>query len=219
MRANPERDIVYEKLARVGHALANPRRLRLLSLLGHAERTVEELAAATGQSHAATSGQLQVLRRARLVQVRHEGRHARYRINGPEAQQLATALHDLGAALVPEVREVIRGLEEEPGALSGVDARELLARVDRGEVTLLDLRPPEEFAAGHLPGARSLPFDDIGSHLDGLSEGEIVAYCRGPWCLMAREGVRRMREAGLDARRLGVNVPNWRAHGLPLEVS
>ncbi|AFZ69714.1 ArsR/SmtB family transcription factor [Deinococcus peraridilitoris] len=212
-----KRDL-YEQFAQVGKALASPARLELLDLLAQSERTVEELAREAGLSVANASQHLQVLRQARLVDVRREGTFAHYRLAGREAFQVWQSLRNFGDARVAEIRQVVRTYLSQRDTLEAVTIDELRERLD--DVVILDVRPETEFQAGHIPGARSVPVEQLEDVLPELPrEGVIVAYCRGPYCVYSDEAVNLLRQRGFDARRLDVGLPDWRAAGLPVEVN
>ena len=204
----------YGAFARVGKALAHPSRLELLDLLSQAPRTVEALAAASNRSIASTSQHLQALWRAGLVAQQKEGLYVTYRLASDDVGVLYGALRDVARTHVAEVelaaREFLDAGTDEP-----IDAHELRARVRDGKAILLDVRPAEEFAAAHLPGAISVPLDELEARLASLPKRkEVVAYCRGPYCVLAVEAVRLLRSSGRNARRLEDGVREWSARGL-----
>ena len=209
MDSRQAKDALFEATALMGKAFASPRRLELLDLLAQAPRTVDELARASGQSNANTSQHLQALYAAGMVNREREGNSVRYSLAGDEALRLWLALRDVSAARLAEVE---RAAEEYLGEeVERIDRAELVARLAEGEVVLVDVRPAEEFAAGHIDGARSIPLDELEQRLAELPEGaEIVAYCRGPFCAYAHEAVRRLRDSGRSARRLKEGWPEWR---------
>jgi rhodanese-related sulfurtransferase len=200
---------LFEAIALMGKAFASPVRLELLDLLAQAPRSVEELARASGQSTANASQHLQALHAAGLVTRAREGTRVRYTIAGDEALRLWLALRDASVAQLAEVERAARHYLGEDVDSIGRD--ELRARLVRGDVVLVDVRPAEEFAAGHIEGARSIPHDELERRLAELpSDREVVAYCRGPFCAYAHDAVRRLRGAGLQARRLEDGWPEWR---------
>jgi rhodanese-related sulfurtransferase/DNA-binding transcriptional ArsR family regulator len=212
-------DRLYEQFARMGKALSDPTRLRVLNLLCQTERGVDDLADKLGHSAANTSAHLQVLQQARLVDKRKEGRRVFYRLAGDQALRLWLALRDTGLEQIPEVREAMRAHANEPALWSDIGGEALLEKVRGGEVVLLDLRPSEEFDSGHIPTARSIPFSELKDRLDELDdERTVVAYCRGPYCVAAIKGVDQLRQRGIDARRLPGGVAEWRAEGLPVDT-
>jgi rhodanese-related sulfurtransferase len=218
--SRPFKDALYEQFARIGKAAASPKRLELLDLLGQAPRTVEALAEQTGQSVANVSAHLQVLRAARLVEAERDGLYVTYRLADDEVLVFFQALRRLGEKRLAEVEHITRTFLDGRGALERVDRAALLARVKRGDVTVLDVRPVEEYRAGHIPGAVSVPLARLKRHLAKLPKArEIVAYCRGPYCVLAVEAVAQLRARGFKATRLDEGVPEWRAKGWPVEVS
>jgi rhodanese-related sulfurtransferase/DNA-binding transcriptional ArsR family regulator len=209
------KDSVYEQFARVGKALASPRRLELLDLLGQGPRTVEELARQAGQSLPNTSHHLQVLRAARLVEAEREGLFVTYRLAAEEVGTLFAALRELAESRLAEVAQGRREFLESRGAMEPIERAELLDRVSRGEVTVLDVRPREEYAAGHIPGAVSVPLGELAGYLDRLPrDREVVAYCRGPYCVLALDAVDLLSDHGFRATRLEDGVAEWRGAGL-----
>ena len=214
------KDAIYEQLARVGKTLGSGPRLELLDLLCQGPRTVEALARQAGQSVANTSHHLQVLRRGRLVESHKHGVHVTYRLADEEVCTFFQSLRRLAESRLLEIEQVSRQFLEGRGAMEPVDREALVRRVQGGEVTVLDVRPPEEYRAGHIPGAVSVPLKEVERRLGELPrDREVVAYCRGPYCVMAVEAVEILRANGLRAVRLEDGVPDWRARGLPVEVS
>lgn len=210
-----KRDL-YEQFARVGKALASPARLELLDLLAQSERSVEDLAREADLTVANASQHLQVLRQARLVDVRRDGNLRYYRLAGPEAFRVWQSLRDFGESCVAEVGQLVRTYLQEREDLEAISLEELRARL--ADVVVLDVRPEVEFRAGHIPGARSLPVEQLHARLQDLPQDTvIVAYCRGPYCVYSDEAVQVLRDQGFDARRLAVGLPDWEAAGLPVE--
>jgi rhodanese-related sulfurtransferase/DNA-binding transcriptional ArsR family regulator len=217
MSSNPKQEI-FAQLARIGGALASPARISLLELLAQADRSVEDLATMTGLSVANTSQHLQKLRQARLVTGRRDGVFVHYRLAGDEVVRLMFALGEVGEAFLSDVGRIVDLYLAQKDALEPVPARELLERARKGLVTIVDVRPAQEFAAGHVPGAINIPIEDLGSRIGELpKQKEIVAYCRGPYCLMSFDAVSQLRRSGRKARRLENGLPEWRAAGLPVE--
>jgi rhodanese-related sulfurtransferase/DNA-binding transcriptional ArsR family regulator len=209
---------LYEQLARVGTALASAGRLQLLEFLAQGERSVDALAAMSRLSVANCSKHLQALRQAGLVTARKEGLRVYYAIAGDDVVALYSALQSVAENRVAEVERLVRTWLAHRDQLEPVTPAELMARAKKGLVTVLDVRPAEEYAAGHLPGAINLPIDRLESQWAKLPKRkEIVAYCRGPYCLMSFEAVAALRKRGLKARRLENGFPEWRAAGLPVE--
>ncbi|MGH8695925.1 MAG: ArsR/SmtB family transcription factor [Burkholderiales bacterium] len=213
---NPKRAI-FESLARVGTALSSATRLEFLELLAQGERSVDELATLTATSVANTSQHLQKLRQAGLIVGRKQGQYVYYRLAGDVVVGLLAALGSVGEAYVAEVERIVRLYLAEKDSLEPVPAKELLERARKGLVTVLDVRPPEEFAAGHLPGAINIPVHELEKRLGELPKRkEVIAYCRGPYCLMSYDAVQLLRKRGLKARRLQNGLPEWRLAGLPV---
>ena len=209
---------LYEQLARVGAALGAAGRLQLLEFLAQGERSVDALAAMTGLSVANCSKHLQALRQAGLVAARKEGLRVFYAIAGDDVVALYSALQRVAENRVAEVERLVRTWLAHRDELEPVAPRELIDRVKKGLVTVLDVRPAEEYAAGHLPGAINIPVDQLEDRLARLPKRkEVIAYCRGPYCLMSFEAVEKLRRRGLKARRLKDGFPEWRAAGLPVE--
>jgi rhodanese-related sulfurtransferase len=214
---SPKRDL-FQQLARIGTALSSGTRLEFLELLAQGERSVDQLATMTGAAVANTSQHLQKLRQAGLVLGRKEGQYVFYRLAGDEVVGLLEALGKVGEAHLAEVERIIRLYLNAKDDLEPVPAKELLDRARRGLVTVLDVRPAEEFAAGHLPDAVNIPIHELEKRLSELPKRkEVVAYCRGPYCLMSYDAVQLLRRKGLKARRLEAGLPEWRRAGLPVE--
>jgi len=209
---------VFAQLARVGKALSNGNRLELLELVAQGPRSVEELATVTRLSVANASKHLQELRHAGLVRARKKGLRVFYEVAGPDVVGLIAALGHVAETRLAEVEQLVRTYITARDDLEPIPAAELLRRVKLGLVTVLDVRPAEEYAAGHLPGAINVPVDDLARHLRKLPRArEIIAYCRGPYCLLSVDAVALLRRKGLKARRLENGFPEWKAAGLPVE--
>ena len=207
------------QLARIGKVVVHPKRIELLDLLCQAERSVEALAEATGLKLTTASAHLQVMRQSRLVETRREGTRVYYRVAGEEVCRFIHALGDLARARLAEVDQILRALSTDPVGAERVTRDELLARARAGDVVVLDVRPVEEYAAGHIPGAVSLPLEHLEARLDELDPDlEVVAYCRGPLCLLAPEAVALLRARGRRARCLEDGLPQWRQARLPVAV-
>jgi rhodanese-related sulfurtransferase/DNA-binding transcriptional ArsR family regulator len=214
------KDAIYEQLARIGKAVAAPKRLELLDLLGQGPRTVEALAAQAGISIANASQHLRILRAAHLVSSEKKGLYVEYRLADADVERFFLSLRGLAHARLAEVDHLARRHVGERGSVEAVDGEELLRRAKRGQVTVLDVRPVEEYRAGHLPGAISIPVGELAARLRELPKRkEIVAYCRGPYCVMAVEAVELLRKKGFDAHRMEQGVADWRARGWPVEVA
>lgn len=209
---------LYEQLARIGKVVAHPKRIELLQLLCQAERSVDALGVATNLKISTISAHLQVMRYARLVETRREGTRVYYRTAGEEVCRFVTALSDLGSTRLAEVENVLRAISAGSGA-DRMTRAELLERVRTESVVVLDVRPTEEYLAGHITGAVSLPLEHLEARLDQLDPYlEIVAYCRGPLCLLAPEAVAKLNDRGRRACSLEDGLPEWRQAGLPITV-
>lgn len=210
---------LFEQFARVGKALASGHRLEIVELLAQGERSVEALAELTGLSVANTSQHLQQLRRVGLVATRKEGLRVHYRLADPAVSELLGAMQRIAEKQYAEVERIVRSYLAAKDDLEPVSRAELLERAARGDVTIVDVRPPEEFAAGHLPGALNVPLAELEARRGKLPRGrEVVAYCRGPYCVLAFEAVARLRAGGHAARRLEGGFPEWKSAGLPVET-
>ncbi len=213
------KDRIYAEFARIGKAVSAPARLELLDLLGQGPRSVEALATETSLSVANTSQHLQILRAARLVTAEKQGLRVEYRLADPGVSRFLSALRGLAESRLAEVEQVTRVYLEQRGAMEAVGGEELLRRVRDGEVIVLDVRPAEEYRAGHIPGARSIPVSELRARLRELPKRrEIVAYCRGPYCVMAIEAVQLLRKKGFRAERMEQGVLEWRARGWRIET-
>jgi rhodanese-related sulfurtransferase len=209
MGSRKEKDALFEAIAVMGKAFASPRRLELVDLLAQAPRTVDELAQTSGQSNANTSQHLQALHAAGLVTRSREGTSVRYALAGDETLSLWLALREVSVARLAEVERAAR--EYLGGDVDAIDRDELVARMRSGDVVLVDVRPREEYEAGHIEGARSIPLEELEGRLAELpADREVVAYCRGPLCAFAHEAVRTLRAEGRSARRLEDGWPEWR---------
>jgi rhodanese-related sulfurtransferase/DNA-binding MarR family transcriptional regulator len=209
---------LFAQFARVGKALSNANRLEMLEYLAQGERTVESLAKVSGLSIANTSQHLQQLRQAGLVSNRKEGQHVHYQLSGEDVVHLLECLRRFAETHMAEVDRLISAYLTVKDGLEPLPANELLDRARDGLVTVIDVRPPEEFAAGHVPGALNIPLSELERHLADLpTDREVVAYCRGPYCVLAYEAVDRLRKKGFQARRLQDGFPEWKGAGLPVE--
>ena len=212
------KDALYAQFARIGQAVASPKRLELLDLLGQGEKTVEQLAEQAATPVKNTSAHLRTLRQARLVETRRDGTYVWYRLADEAVAGLLLALQALGRRRYAEVRQVAESYLERRDTLEPILPEELRRRLNAGDVTLIDVRPGDEFAAGHIAGALSMPVAELADHLHELPKRkQIVAYCRGPYCVMAVSAVELLRQRGYRARRLVESVPSWRALGYPVD--
>lgn len=219
MNGREAKDALYEQFARLGRAVSNPKRIELLDLLAQGERSVEALADGTGMGLTNTSNHLQVLRQSRLVATRKERTRVLYRLADDEVLIFAVALRSLARTRLAEVDQVVRDYFLARDSLETVSRDELVERVARGDVIVLDVRPPEEFVQGHITGAVSVPLSQLEERLRELRKDvDIVAYCRGPYCVFAPQAVELLRRHGFTARRLEDGWPEWRLAGLPVAV-
>ncbi len=210
---------LYEQFARIGKALASARRVELLDLLCQGERSVDMLSRASGMTVTNTSQHLQALRSSRLVDARKEGTKVVYRVADDEVCRFFFALRELAGNRLAEVEQFVRRYVEGVGEYEPVGCSELLERAKRRDVVVVDVRPPEEYASGHIAGAISIPLEELEQRLASLpGDAEVVAYCRGPYCLLAPRAVELLREHGYRARRLEDGFPEWRLAGLPIAV-
>lgn len=215
---------LFAQFARVGKALSNANRLELLEFLAQGERSVEQLSKVAGLTVANTSQHLQQLRHAGMVSCRKEGLKVYYRVSGDDVIDLLGALRAVAERHVTDVQHLVTTYLTVKDDLEPIPREELLERVRDGLVTVLDVRPPEEYAAGHVPGAVNIPLGELEQRLEELGNPEnenreIVAYCRGPHCVLAFDAVARLRERGMKARRLEDGYPEWRTAGLPVETT
>jgi len=218
--ANPSRRFktaIFEQFARIGKAISNPSRLELLDLLCQGPRTVEVLAKEASLGLANTSQHLKALKAARLVETEKSGLFVTYRLADDQVCQFFRSLRNLAETRLTEVREITREFLANRQGLEPVDRDALLTKVREGAVTVLDVRPAEEYRAGHIPGALSIPLKELERRLSDLPrDREVVAYCRGPYCVLAVEAVEILRSRGFSAFRLEENVQDWREEGLPV---
>lgn len=213
------KSFLYEQVARIGKALASPKRLELIELLCQGEKNVEVLAAQAEISVKLVSAHLKELRVARLVETRKEGRYVLYRLASTGVADLWVTLRAEAEERLVELQMALANIVSHGDDLEGYDRKAILKKAAAGEVVVLDVRPSDEYAAAHLPHARSLPVDELKRRLAELpKDTPVVAYCRGPFCLMARDAVELLRKKGYRAFHLTDGVAEWRAHGLPIEA-
>jgi rhodanese-related sulfurtransferase len=215
--ARRTKDLLYEQVARLGRALASPKRLELIEILSQGEKSVETLAAAANMSIKLTSAHLKALKTARLLEARREGRNIYYRVADDQVAALWVALRMAAESRLTSLQAAMRELVSHPEELAPVSGRELLAQARRGDLLVIDVRPADEYQSAHLPHARSIPLSELKARLGEIPKGKpVVAYCRGPFCLMAKEAVALLNRKGFRAARLEQGVAEWRASGLPL---
>lgn len=211
------KDPLYTQFARIGHAVAAPKRIELLDLLSQGEKTVEELAEASSTPIKNTSAHLRTLRQARLVETRRDGSYVHYRLADDDVFRFLRDLQALGRSRLAEVEQVARRYIDGRDGLEPVSLAELRRLARDGAVTIIDVRPRAEYEAGHIPGALSIPVAELGERLRELPrDREVVAYCRGPYCVYSVEAVGVLREHGFRARRAEQGLPDWRAGGEPV---
>lgn len=219
MSTNTFKHDLFSQFARVGKALSSANRLELLEFLAQGERSVDELSKVSGLTMANTSQHLQQLRLAGLVSCTKQGLKVYYRISGDDVIELFGVLRTVAERHIAEVDKLVNTYLTVKDNLEPIPARELLERARTGMVTVLDVRPHEEFEAGHVPGAINIPLNELEDHLDDLDpEHEVVAYCRGPHCVLAFDAVETLRKKGRKARRLEDGYPEWKANGFPIDA-
>lgn len=217
MKSRELKDILYEQVARVGKALASPKRLELMELLAQGEKPVEALADAVCVDIKLASAHLRALREARLVLSRRDGKRIYYRLSGSDVAELGVVLRQVAEGHLLELDLALKQMMADPDVLVKVGRKELLAQAKRGEVVVIDVRPLEEYETAHLPHARSMPLSELAQRLVELPRSaQIVAYCRGPFCVMSDEAVALLKKHGFDARKTKDGVSEWRAAGLPV---
>jgi rhodanese-related sulfurtransferase/DNA-binding MarR family transcriptional regulator len=211
------KDLLYEQVARVGKALSSPKRLEILEMLAQGEKAVETISNEVGIDNKLASAHLKALKEARLVQTRRDGKRIFYRLTGSDVAQLGITLRQVAEEHLVELRMALQQMMAEPDRMISVGRKELMAQAKRGEVIVLDVRPQNEFETAHLPHARSLPLAELTHRLAELPRDvEIVAYCRGPFCLMSDEAVKLLQSHGFRARKTFDGVTEWQAAGLPI---
>lgn len=213
------KDLLYEQVARIGKAVSSPKRLELLELLAQGEKTVETLASELSTDIKLTSAHLRALKEARLVTARREGKYIIYRLAGSDVAGLWVSLRQVAEEHLLELKMALSQMVAAPANLAGVSRETLLEQARRGDVMVIDVRPRDEYAAAHLPFARSMPVAEIEQRLAELpADAEIVAYCRGPFCLLSEEAVALLTARGYRVRKILDGVSEWQAAGLPVEL-
>lgn len=212
------KNLLYEQVARVGKALSSPKRLEILELLAQGEKTVEALAQEAAIDMKLASAHLRVLKEARIVEARRDGRFIAYRLAGADVAGLWASLHSVATEHLVELQVALQQIVSGSERLTEETRLSLLDKAEKGDVFVLDVRPEAEYRTAHLPHARSIPLSELKRRLGELPQDkEIVAYCRGPFCLMSAEAVALLRESGFQARKIGDGVAEWSAAGLPIE--
>lgn len=214
------KDLLYEQVARISKAASSPKRLELIEVLCQGEKRVEQLASDTELSVKLTSAHLKELKTARLVENRRDGKNIYYRLADPRVADLWVMLRELAEERLLELQAAMRELITQSDELSPISGAELLAQAHQGELVVIDVRPEAEYAVAHLPFARSIPLSELKQRLNEIPANKtVVAYCRGPFCLMAKDAVELLRQQGINASRLETGVAEWRLSGLPLAVN
>lgn len=217
MNKRQTKDLLYEQVARIGKAASSPKRLELLEILAQGEKTVELLAAEANIDIKLASAHLKVLKEAHLVETRREGRFIAYRLSGEDVSTLWVNLRTVAEDHLVELKVAMDGIFSAPEKLDAETRRSLMSKARRGDVVVIDVRPAVEYDNGHLPFARSMPLDEIRRRIKELpADKDIVAYCRGPFCMMSAEAVALLKKHGLRAAKIADGVPEWQAAGLPL---
>lgn len=217
MSTTPPKRAVFEQFAQTAKTLGHASRIEIIELLAQGERSVEAVAERTGMTVATTSQHLQTLKRAGLVSARRDGKFILYSVSGDEVIALISALRVVTEQHAAEMDRIVRGYFNKRDEMEPVSREQLLERTRAGLVTVLDVRPADEYAAGHIPGAANIPLAELEQHLGDLpKDREIIAYCRGPYCVYAFEAVAALRQAGFEARRLEDGLPQWRLAGLQI---
>ncbi|MDE2418826.1 MAG: metalloregulator ArsR/SmtB family transcription factor [Burkholderiales bacterium] len=211
------KDLLYEQVARVGKAVSSPKRLEILEMLAQGEKAVETITADVGIDNKLASAHLKALKEARLVQTRRDGKRIYYSLSGSDVAQLGVTLRAVAEEHLLELRMALQGMVAEPDRMVRMGRKELMLQARRGEIVVIDVRPQNEYDAAHLPYARSLPLDELARRMAELPRDvEIVAYCRGPFCLMSDEAVKLLQANGYHARKTSDGISEWQAAGLPL---
>lgn len=213
------KDLLYEEVARIGKAVSSPKRLELLEILAQGEKTVEALAAEANIDVKLASAHLKVLKSARLVDTERDGRFIAYRLSGDDVSALWVNLRTVAEEHLVELKVAMDGIFSAPEKLDTETRKSLMKKARQGDVVVIDVRPSAEFNNGHLPFARSMPLDEIRQRIKELpADKDIVAYCRGPFCMMSAEAVALLKQHGLRAYKIADGIPEWQAAGLPLAV-
>lgn len=219
MKKRTVKDLLYEQVARIGKAMSSPKRLELLEVLAQGEKSVEALAGDLSIEIKLTSAHLRVLKESRLVATRKDGKFVFYRLAGPDVANLWVSMRESAEEHLVELRVALDGIANAPDKLESVSRKQLIEQARKGDIVMIDVRPQAEYEAGHLPFARSMPLDEIGKRIAELpKDKEIVAYCRGPFCLFAEEAAKLIASKGRKVSKLLDGVAEWRSAGMPLET-
>lgn len=214
------KDKVFGELARVGNALGNPKRLEIIDLLAQGEKTVEKISNETGMSVANASQHLQVLKASNLVEIKRQGNFIIYRLANDKVSLIWQFLREIGTERIAEIEKVVNDFRSQKKGLESVTIDELLKRMDKHNVVVIDVRPTEEYEAGHISKAISIPIDQLAKKLKDLPKNkEIIAYCRGPFCVFADEATELLLKKKFNAKRLEEGFPDWKLRGLPVETN
>lgn len=219
MKSRELKDLLFDLVARIGKATSSPKRLELLELLSQGEKPVDQLARETGIDVRLASAHLKALRSANLVLTRRDGKNVYYRLSGPDVAALWVTLRSVAEEHLVELQMALSGMYAAPERLTPEDRRSLWERARAGDIIVLDVRPEDEYAEGHLPFAHSIPLAELEKRLAELpADKEIVAYCRGPFCLMSSEAASLLLKRGYQARKISDGVSEWQAAGLPIDT-
>ena len=218
MKGREFKDLIFEQFARIANAFASPKRLEIIDILAQGERDVESLAKYTNMTVANTSRHLQILKNARLVEVRRVGVRIYYRLADEDVVKCWIGLQSLAEKRTAEIREIARMFFESRDTMEPISKEELVKRLQKKEVVVIDVRPSEEYKSAHIPGAISVPLSELKNKLDEIPrDREVVAYCRGPYCVLSAEAMSILKKAGIKAVRLKEGLPEWKEAGLPVE--
>jgi len=218
MEAREFKDLIFQQFANIATAFSSPKRLEIIDILGHGEKDVETLSNQISATFANTSRHLQILKNARLVQSRRDGVRMYYTLADEKVFNCWKGLQSLAQNRVAEIREVVRDFLEERNAMNAISREELWSKIQSNDVIVLDVRPEGEFSSGHIPGAISIPLSELRERLNEIPQDyEVVAYCRGPYCVLSPEAIKLLRENGYDASRLEDGLPEWREAGFLVE--
>lgn len=220
MKKRTFKNKIYSELAKIVKALSNPHRLEILELLAQGRFSVEEIAGQTDLTVANASQHLQVMKRVQLVETEREGNYVYYRLADQNVYKAWKALRDLGIERMAEIERVMRSFRESRSSMETLTSTELIQKIEQGEVMVLDVRPKAEYEEGHIAGALNVPVEELEERIENLPDDrEIVAYCRGPFCVFADDAVKMLNEKGFNAKRLDEGFPEWMLDELPVEVS